>query len=151
MNMNYLGIEVDVRNIAELDPGYIPLEQFNRAFLTGAKKPLDVAVERSNGHVAVWHTRFHGTEEMAPADEYYVERVIKTMLWLYGGFRVYLTDAGLAERMKVLHTAICPAERSTAMSKGSFALVRNASLKRFSGRKPGSSGGMFFTDTSMPR
>ena len=103
--MKHLGIEADVKNMPELDPGFIPLEKFNRAFLAGAKKPLDIAVERSNGQVAVWHTRFHGTPEMAGADEYYVERVIKTMLWLYGGFRVYLTDAGLAEKMKVHYSA----------------------------------------------
>ena len=103
--MKHFGIEVDVKNVPELDPGFIPLEKFNRAFLAGAKKPLSIAVERSNGQVAVWHTRFHGTEEMAQADEYYVERVIKTMLWLYGGFRVYLTDVGLAERMKIHYSA----------------------------------------------
>ena len=98
--MKHLGIEVAVKNTPELDPGFIPLEKFNRAFLAGAEKPLDVAVERSNGQVAVWHTRVHGTPKMAEADEYYTERIIKTMLWLYGGFKVYLTDESLAEKMK---------------------------------------------------
>ena len=98
--MKHLGIDVSVKNMPELDPGYIPLEKFNRAFLSGADKPLDVAVERSGGQVAVWHTFFHGTPEMAEADEYYVERIIKTMLWLYGGFRVYLTDEALAGKMQ---------------------------------------------------
>ena len=37
--MNHLGIEVSVKNIPELDPGFIPLAQFNRAFLAGADKP----------------------------------------------------------------------------------------------------------------
>ena len=91
--MKHLGIEVPVKNVPELDPGFIPLYQFNRAVLTGADKPLDVAVERSNGQVAVWHTKVHGTPDMAEADEYYVERVIKTMLWMYGGFKVYLSGS----------------------------------------------------------
>ena len=103
--MKRFGIEVAVKNVPELDEGFIPLSQFNRAFLAGAKRPLDVAVERSNGQVAVWRTRVHGTSDMAEADEYYVERLIKTMLWMYGGFRVYLTDAGLAEKMRVHYSA----------------------------------------------
>ena len=103
--MKYLGIDIAVKNAPELDPGFIPLEQFNRAFLPGAEKPLDVAVERSGGQMAVWHTRFHGTPEMTEADEYYVERIIKTMLWLYGGFRVYLTDEALAAKMREHYSA----------------------------------------------
>ncbi len=103
--MKRFGIEVHVKHVPELDPGFIPLSQFNRAYLAGAEKPLDVAVERANGQVAVWHTRFRGTPEFAEADAYYVERVIKTMLWMYGGFRVYLTDAGLAEKMRDLYRA----------------------------------------------
>ena len=103
--MRHFGIEVPVKNIPELDPGFIPLSRFNRAFLAGADKPFSVAVERSNGQVAVWHTRIHGTPGMARADEYYVERLIKTMLWMYGGFRVYLTDADMAEKMRAHYSA----------------------------------------------
>ena len=104
--MNHLGIEVSVKNVPELDPGFIPLAQFNRAFLAGADKPLDVAVERSNGQVAVWHVKIHSNPAMAAADEYYVERVIKTMLWMYGGFRVYIAGSDeLVEKMKVHYSA----------------------------------------------
>jgi len=104
--MNHLGIEVSVKNVPELDPGFIPLAQFNRAFLAGADKPLDVAVERSNGQVAVWHVKIHSDPALAGADEYYVERVIKTMLWMYGGFRVYLAGSQeLADRMNVHYSA----------------------------------------------
>ena len=104
--MNHLGIEVSVKNIPELDPGFIPLAQFNRAFLAGADKPLDVAGERSNGQVAVWHVKVHSDPAFAAADEYYVERVIKTMLWMYGGFRVYLAGSQeLADRMNVHYSA----------------------------------------------
>ena len=66
--MNHLGIEVSMKNIPELDPGFIPLAQFNRAFLAGADKPLDVAVERSNGQVAVWHVKVHSDPAFAAAD-----------------------------------------------------------------------------------
>ena len=68
--MKHLGIDVHVKNVPELDPGFIPLNLFNRAYLAEAEKPLDVAVERSNGQVAVWHTRFRGTPASAEADIY---------------------------------------------------------------------------------
>ena len=91
--MNLLGIEVSVKNVPELDPGFLPLGKFYTAFLQDAKQPLDIAVERSNGQVAVYRTRIHGTPDKAGADRYYVERIIKTMLWLYGGYKVYLNGS----------------------------------------------------------
>ena len=95
-----------MKNVPELDKDFIPLSQFNRAFLVGAKQPLDVAVERSNGQVAVRHTRIYGTSDMAEADEYYVERLIKTMLWMYGGFRVYIAGSqALVDKMNAHYSA----------------------------------------------
>ena len=49
--MKHLGIEVSVKHVPELDPGFLPLGKFNAAFLKDAKQPLDVAVERA---VARW-------------------------------------------------------------------------------------------------
>ena len=78
--MKHLGIDVSVQNLPELDPNYIPLFPFYQSFLKDAEKPLDIAVERAGGQVAVYHTKIHGTPDMAEADRYYVERIIKTML-----------------------------------------------------------------------
>ena len=101
--MQHLGIQVNVKNVPELDRGFIPLLQFDRAFLAGAKQPLDIAVERSGGQVAVFRTKIHATADMAQADLYYVERIVKTMLWLYGGFKVYLTDRALCEKLRGIY------------------------------------------------
>ena len=99
--MNYLGIEVPVKNVPELDPGFLPLGKFCTAFLADAKKPLDLAVERAGGEMAVYKTFIHGTPDMAEADRYYVDRLIKTMLWNMGGFRVYISgDKDIYEAMK---------------------------------------------------
>ena len=104
--MNHLGIEVPVKNVPELDPGFIPLAKFNRAFLATADKHLEIAVERSNGQIAVWNARVHSDPALAEADEYFVERVIKTMLWMYGGFRVYIAGSrDLVDKMNVHYSA----------------------------------------------
>ncbi len=88
--MNRFGVEVSLQHAPKLDPGYIPLYKFNHAFLKDAKQPLGLAVERSCGEMAVCETFIHGTPEMRDADHYYVNRLIKTILWMKGGFRIYV-------------------------------------------------------------
>ena len=89
--MEYLGIELNVENQPELDPGFIPLYKFNQAFLKDAKKPVGIAVERADGEMAVCRTFIHGTEEMRKADHYYINRLVKTILWMKGGFKIYVS------------------------------------------------------------
>ena len=88
--MNLFGIEVQLKNIPELDPDFFPLQRFNEAFLAGAAKPVGVAVERAGGQMASVQTFIHGTPELKDADRYYIERLVKTLLWMKGGFRVYI-------------------------------------------------------------
>ena len=88
--MNRFGIEVTLQHSPKLDPGYIPLYKFNQAFLKGAAMPLGIAVERACGEMAVCETFIHGTPEMREADHYYVNRLVKTLLWMKGGFRIYV-------------------------------------------------------------
>ena len=99
--MNYLGIEAKVRNLPELDRDFFPLYKFNHAFLASAKKPLGVAVERSGGEMASVHTSIHGTAEMREADRYYIRRLVKSMLWMKGGWRVYVSgDRDMCEYIR---------------------------------------------------
>ncbi|HJB70630.1 MAG TPA: ROK family protein, partial [Candidatus Flavonifractor avistercoris] len=56
------------------------------------------------GEVAVYKTFIHGTPDMAEADTYYVDRLIKTMLWYMGGFKVYLSGSkDIYEAMKATY------------------------------------------------
>ncbi len=89
--MNFLGVNVEIKNIPALDPKFVPLGKFYDAFRAMAKEPFGIAVERSNGQTAVLSTCICGTEEMRQADIYYVDRMVKTLLWMKGGFRVYLS------------------------------------------------------------
>ena len=88
--MDCYGIQVTPRHVPALDPDYTPLYLFNRAFLRDARQPLGIAVERSGGQIAVCETSIHGTPEFAQADRYYVDRLVKTLLWMKGGFKVYV-------------------------------------------------------------
>ncbi len=90
--MERFGISVDVKNKPVLDPEFMPLLQFNRAFLKDAAKPVSIAVERADGQMATTHTYIHGTPEMAEADRYYIDRLVKTALWMKGGYKIYVDD-----------------------------------------------------------
>ena len=104
--MEHLGIKIDVRNLPELDPGFIPLYKFNRAFLSDAKKPVGVAVERANGEVAAVETFIHGTQQLHEADCYYINRLVKTLLWMKGGFKIYVCgDESIYEYLKKAYSA----------------------------------------------
>ena len=94
--MKFLGVDIGIRTLPELDPGFIPIHAFNTAFLAGAEKSVGIAVERADGQMASVETRIYGTEEMAGADRYYINRLVKTLLWMKGGFRIYVSgDRGI--------------------------------------------------------
>ena len=69
------------------------MESFFDAFLKDARQPLSLAVERAGGEVAVYNTFIHGTPDMAEADRYYVDRLVKMLLWMKGGFKVYVSGS----------------------------------------------------------
>ena len=98
--MQYLGIDFQVKNMPELDPGFIPMGPWMKAYLAHASKPISIAVERDNGKITVRHGKIYGTPEMAQADYRFVERYVKFLLWSIGGFRVYILGAGeIARRL----------------------------------------------------
>jgi len=93
--MERYGVSVEVKNVPVLDPEFIPLLKFNRAFLKNAKKPVSIAVERADGQMATTHTFIYGTPNMADADRYYIDRIVKTALWMKGGYKIYVNDKGI--------------------------------------------------------
>ena len=104
--MNRFGVSVELKHTPVLDPDFMPLMRFNHAFLADAKKPVGIAVERADGQMASCRTFIHGTPEMKEADCYYIERLVKTILWMKGGFKVYVSgDEGICEYLKSVYCA----------------------------------------------
>ena len=98
--MNRYNINFQVKNKPVLDPDFMPIGLFNKAFLETATKDVAFALERENGQVAVVRTKLHGTEEYAEADRYYADRLVKCMLWQKGGFKIYVTDPVIYAQLK---------------------------------------------------
>jgi len=103
--MERYGISVQVKNIPALDPEFIPLLKYNRAFLAQARKPVSIAVERADGQMSTHHTFVHGTPEMYKADCYYIDRLVKTELWMKGGYKVYVNDETIYNYLKDVYRA----------------------------------------------
>lgn len=100
--MNKLGRDFAVRlkNVPELDPEFLPLEAYIRAFEKTAKKPIAIAVA---GGDIVWRcdTAIHGSPEMEEADVRYAEVIVKFLLWSKGGHQVYICgDDRIAAHIK---------------------------------------------------
>ena len=104
--MQYLGIPYVIKNLPELDSGFIPFGVWVENYLKNATKSISIAVERENGQTSVRHTRIYGTPEMAEADYRFVERYVKFLLWSVGGFRVSVCGCSdLAQRLQQAYTA----------------------------------------------
>ena len=103
--MKFLGLELPVTNLPELDNGFVPLEAFFAAHQKLAQKPVCVAVERSRGQIGTWETKLIGTPEYADADAYYMDRLVKFLLWSWGGFKVSICgDANAAARIAAAYS-----------------------------------------------
>ena len=103
--MKCLGLDIAIKCVPPLDADFVPMAQFNRAFLRDARKAITVAVERVDGQMAVKHTFIHGTPEMHEADTYYIDRLVKNLLWTVGGFRIYTDDAAVYGYLKGVYYA----------------------------------------------
>jgi len=78
---------------APLDPDFQPLSLFNRDYVTaaraaGATVPLVIGLEREGGLLSRYETIVRA--EVDADTLYYVERIVKFLLWARGGWRVYV-------------------------------------------------------------
>ena len=87
--------------IPELDPGFVPAALWNREYRKlAAADPAAVKIaitcERSNGAVSRFDTvLLPDTQDNLDLNFRYVERIVKFMLWAYGGCEVAIAGAPL--------------------------------------------------------
>ncbi len=81
---------------AKLEPGFMPMAKvindYKAAVAKADSQPLRICVERNNGLTAVYdmdiYKEGHDEENYAIA-----ERIIKTLLWAKGGYKVYIAGS----------------------------------------------------------
>ncbi len=85
---------VKPKHVPVLDPDFRPAVLANRSFLadvdaSGSAVPLLIAVERDQNRVSRFDTRVYASSHPeAAANFFYVERIVKFLLWQYGGWKV---------------------------------------------------------------
>jgi len=85
---------IEPRMIPALDPDFRPPALAHRAYLkmvdeSGASVPLVIAIERDSGKISRHETRVLASDHpLAAANYFYVERLVKFLLWQWGGWRV---------------------------------------------------------------
>jgi predicted NBD/HSP70 family sugar kinase len=93
--------------VPPLDPGFRPPALANRAFRkevadSGAGSPLVLGLERNNGEVSRYETAvFPDGHPGAAANLVYAERLVKTLLWQRGAWKVFVGGPrGIGEHIR---------------------------------------------------
>jgi predicted NBD/HSP70 family sugar kinase len=95
-----------------LDPEFVPAALWNRAYRERCASatdahPFAIAIERTDGTISRYDTQvLPHTGENIPFNTRYIERLVKTLLWFRGGWRVLLGgDAAIAEAIRGIYSA----------------------------------------------
>lgn len=74
-----------------LDPGFRPAALARRAFAAAATVPVRLALEQADGSIFHIETRvLPESHPDADANSYFLERLVKFLLWAYGGWQVWI-------------------------------------------------------------
>ena len=80
--------------IPPLEPGFRPASLTNRAFrkdASGVGVPTIIGLERNNGEIGRFETLvFPEGHPRAKENLYYIERIVKFLLWQRGGWKIYI-------------------------------------------------------------
>lgn len=72
-----------------LNKDFMPAYVWVKEFMKEADEPFTIAVERENGIVENYETKINTND--TEKSKFYIERTVKTLLWFYGGFKIYLS------------------------------------------------------------
>lgn len=92
--MNEFAKLVKPRVVPPLHASFSPAVLVNQAFLkavrdSGKAVPLTVALERHEGYVSIFRTQcFDESHESSRLNLPYAERLVKFLLWMYGGWKI---------------------------------------------------------------
>ena len=107
--MQKLGLNINIENIPEYDKDFTPAFAFYRAYKksaeeSGAKK-IAIGIQRDEDNISVFETVIHNDAEWQEMDKFYIERLVKSLLWMWGGSTIYIFgDEKIAEYIRRQYT-----------------------------------------------
>jgi hypothetical protein len=109
--MNENIIQIDVGTKPPLDPGFIPAVLWNKTYCNAVKQSgkaqkIIIALERNNNSVSTYATKiFPHTAPYLQLNIKYIERLIRSLLWLKGGYKLTIAGCGpLAEDVRKIYS-----------------------------------------------
>lgn len=88
MNRTFLGMDVTIKRLPPLDPDFIPLAALWNSYK--GEHPATIAVERPGG-INAEAFRLQNASALTDADKYMVTQLVKSMLWIYGGYKILVS------------------------------------------------------------
>ena len=99
------------RVLPPLDGSFMPAVLWNHAFLDtvrNSKKriPLSIVIEKEGSSTSVYKTQVFSPEsKFASLNYFYIERLVKTLLWIYGGYKITINGpAEIEEYIKKIYS-----------------------------------------------
>lgn len=92
------------------DKGFYPLSivlrDYKKSVSESENKSFKICVERNDGYNYIYELNIFASEDKREENYYIVERLIKSILWVTGGYKIYLCgDAYLAQKIKSDYTS----------------------------------------------
>ncbi|MGC8845404.1 MAG: ROK family protein, partial [Candidatus Hydrogenedens sp.] len=94
MNLDWMLVKPQI--VPPMDPGFIPPKLVNDQFKKKVKETKDavkviIALERLNNSISCFETEvFPEGHPLFESGFYYIERILKFLLWQKGGWKVYV-------------------------------------------------------------
>ena len=86
-------------------PMYAEFKKYSAEVEKTANKTLKICVERNDGYNYVYEYRIFADEKHADENNRMAERLVKTILWLVGGYKIYLAgDDSVYNYIKAAYT-----------------------------------------------
>lgn len=71
-------------------PMYLEFAEYKKEVAEAANKPLKICVERNDGYKYVYSYDIFASADKADRNNRMAERIIKTILWVVGGYKIYI-------------------------------------------------------------
>ena len=99
---------MDIKVKAPLDPGFEPMSvvcrEFTKAVEAEGGEDIVIGVVRNKGYISTYKTRVY-KEGHEKENCKYIERIVKTMLWIKGGYKVIIAGpCAIADYIKAAYS-----------------------------------------------
>lgn len=98
-----------MKYVPVLDKGFRPMyaefKNYSAEVENSANKTLKICVERNDGYNYIYEYKIFADKEKADENNRMAERIVKTILWLVGGYKIYIAgDENVYKFIKAAYT-----------------------------------------------